>query len=448
MKKVNVPLPGLSDRFGPQLIQFEYLQQVLGKIARRFGYQPLEVPILEYQDSFSEDVVGTSPWPEWNEKGCFYLEVPNYHRSYNEKPDLTRALLIPEGTISVTRWLGNWMDQNPGTPFPLKVYYELSCFRNELTSELSAAKHRQFKQLGVEILGSSNLHADTEIIYLIHRMLNELGIASSDITFRFNHVHLFRMMVEDCRIEWKDALIIKESMDALAECRAGKKPERWDHEYMKIQEVLSSYDLSLEQQARWQLILHHKEGTFTELYYKQFPIDYHPYFDQMNQWIQDFKKVGIYLVADLCVIRSHEYYTGLSYEVDVHMNGKSFIEIAGGGRYDKLVEHFVSSSQPASVPCTGFAFGTERLFQMCQELGLFPQETRLTLPYLLGEEEKIPLVYPKDSKVWSYLEMAKMVEDQLETFHIYVGEENAEKQAYLDFHHLEEVLVVHDEDAL
>ncbi|MCP2257472.1 Histidyl-tRNA synthetase [Streptoalloteichus tenebrarius] len=73
---------------------------------------------------------------------------------------------------------------------------------------------------------------------------------------------------------------------------------------------------------------------------------------------------------DLCVVRSHEYYSGVAFEVDVVADGMAFVEVGGGGRYDRLVGHFVPAGGRRSVPATGFAFGVERLVHLLESLHL------------------------------------------------------------------------------
>ena len=58
-------------------------------------------------------------------------------------------------------------------------------------------------------------------------------------------------------------------------------------------------------------------------------------------------------------------YGCLSFEFDVVCNSHKFIEIAGGGRYDRLAGKFLGKGKTNNkVPCTGFAFGFERLVDM------------------------------------------------------------------------------------
>jgi histidyl-tRNA synthetase len=82
-------------------------------------------------------------------------ECPIYD-SYDEQPTRTEAVLIPEGTLSVTRWLGARLTpDNMDSVLPKKIYYDVRCLRNELTSTLSNTKARQFTQFGIEVLGTA-----------------------------------------------------------------------------------------------------------------------------------------------------------------------------------------------------------------------------------------------------------------------------------------------------
>ncbi len=70
------------------------------------------------------------------------------------------------------------------------------------------------------------------------------------------------------------------------------------------------------------------------------------------------------------MVRSHEYYTGIAFEIDVLGETDVFVEVGGGGRYDRLVAHFVPEGTVPTVPATGFAFGVERLVHLLDCLGL------------------------------------------------------------------------------
>ncbi|MFG1875694.1 ATP phosphoribosyltransferase regulatory subunit [Sphaerisporangium sp. NPDC049003] len=226
MTELNLPLRGTGDIFGLPLRKRLAVTSALAHLARRHGYDQIEVPLIERASSFSEEVVGRSPWPEWDQRGCFYLKVPDYHSSYDTPPVLTDALLIPEGTISVTRWLGRLLSEEPEFVWPLKLFYLTPCFRNELMDGLDELKRRQFTQFGLEVLGTPSGSADIEVIHLITISLYELGIPERTVRVRVGDVAIFNRLVELSGLDPDPAIRLKEALDAIAECKAGKRPER------------------------------------------------------------------------------------------------------------------------------------------------------------------------------------------------------------------------------
>lgn len=424
MKKNNNTLKGLDDKFGLYLLKYDYLTRLLSDTAHEFGYQQLEVPIIENKDSFSEEIVGRSPWPEWNERGCFYLTVNNYNNSYDEINEKISAVLIPEGTISVTRWLGKLIDSSDNISFPIKIFYELPCFRNELVNTLSQIKKRQFNQFGLEILGTSSLMSDIETFFLVHKMLSKLNINSDNIRIRFNNIQIFNKLIEESKIYDNDCIILKEILDTIAECKAGKDNYRYLNQEKLFWNVINKYKLSEELKLCWSSIIYHSDGMISNELYEIFSDDYKELLNNLNMFKTTFDKYNINTYVDLSVIRSHEYYSGLSFEVDVIYGDKKFIEIGGGGRYDKLVENFVNSPDFSSIPCTGFAFGIERLISMIDDLELYPEYTSINSKFNFNNSNKV-LIVPKENvnPIESYLECINYAENNLQKsdLDIYVG---------------------------
>jgi len=367
----NKPIDGTVDVFGAELRKIDFLFRKFTDVINRYGYEQLEVPLIERASSFAEEIVGHSPWPEWDKRGCFYLRVNNYTDSFNDAGVSVDALLIPEGTIPVTRWLGKYLDNVEAAVLPLKVFYKQPCFRNELLSSVCETKRRQFNQFGMEILGSDCLSSDVEVIYLIKRLLTEVGVKASQVRVRISNVGIFIRLVSECGITHEDSINLKEAMDTIAECRAGKDPGRKRASEEKFNKGLSKYSLSEVQRNMWSVIWNHDAGTITPEMFTTFPSGYKKDLDQLEMICNDLKKNDVNAVLDLCVVRSHEYYTGISFEVDVVTEENQFIEIAGGGRYDKLVGNFVANSKYDTIPSTGFAFGLERVSAMLESMGKF-----------------------------------------------------------------------------
>ena len=91
-------------------------------VAYGFGYDEILVSVIERASSFSENIVGQSPWPEWDPRGCFFFEITDYNNGFLVEKEKVSVVLIPEGTISVARWLGLQISNNPDLVFPIKFF--------------------------------------------------------------------------------------------------------------------------------------------------------------------------------------------------------------------------------------------------------------------------------------------------------------------------------------
>lgn len=303
---VNTPIAGMADLFGQELRRRQYVTAVLRELARSCGYEQLEVPLVERASSFSEEIVGRSPWPEWDQRGCFYLEVPDYVATYDVAPSRTEALLIPEGTISVTRWLGRLLAETPSTVFPLKVFYETTCFRNELVDSLDGLKRRQFTQFGLEVLGADAGVSDIEVIHLIASSLYRLGVPMGALRVRVGDVAIFNRLVELSGLGATEAIEIKEELDAIAECKAGKHPHRRPGLIDEVATVLDRAGTAEPWRALWLDMA----GGLDSLATVQAVADPEiaARLSELEELVAALGRLGVRVEVDLCVVRSHEYY--------------------------------------------------------------------------------------------------------------------------------------------
>lgn len=407
-------IDGFRENYGRDLHVKDYVMRVLSDTAKLLCYEQIQVPVVERASSYSEEVVGKSPWPEWNNKGCFFFEIDDYFETYNEEPKKERVLLIPEGTISVTRWLGEQM--NRGVRFPLKMFYALNCYRNELISTLSATKGREFSQFGLEILGSENPHSDIEILCVISHSLMKLGIKPEEIRFRINDITIFNKLISECALE-DESVELKELLDTLAEVKAGKGVERKTETENNINAILDKNKITGENREKWTCIIEQQDyelDRISEVLGKE----YSQKIESLKEICDAFAKNGIHVVADLCVIRSHEYYTSLSYEIDVLTAENKYIEIAGGGRYDRLVSNFVPKDcKTKKIPCTGFAFGIERVISMLEQEKRLPEKISINSLFCFGEDQARCIIPENESTVAYIKEFTEAIK-QSDPFYI------------------------------
>ena len=380
------PLPGTRDRMGAELRRRDYIAATFLHTAHAWGYERLAVPLLERASSFSEAVIGRSPWPEWNPLGVFTLPVTGYVHGYTEQTETIPAVVIPEGTVSVARWLAGHVQQTGAGALPVKVCYDLPCHRNEPLDTLTGTKLREFSQMGLEIMGAANPAADTEVLTFIYDVLTALGVAPTAIRARINNVRIFNRAAADSGLDHETTIAVKELLDALAECRAGKEADRAPDLRKALAALLDVHQLDAGQRAVWQALAGHGTRYVDAATRSVLGARYTVELDALEAMRTALLAAGIPTSVDLAVVRSHDYYTGTSFEVDALTgDGRVYAEIAGGGRYDKLIGHFLPESESRSgsgsgvgveggldaVPSTGFAFGVERLQALLVDLGVF-----------------------------------------------------------------------------
>lgn len=419
------PLPGTRDRFGAELRRRDFTIATLLETACSRGFERLAVPVLERAESFSEQVVGHSPWPEWNPRSVFTVAVPGYTEGYTQTTGVATALLIPEGTVSVARWIAGRLCKAEAGALPVKVCYDLPCHRNEPLDTLTGSKLREFSQFGVEILGAANPAADAEIITFIYDALVALGVPRATIRARINDVSIFTRAVADSRIPHETAITLKEHLDALAECRAGKHPERAGDLRKTLADVLDHLHLAAGQRAVWDLLAGHATGTVDADARRTLGQAYTDDLDALEAMRTSLIDEGIHAVIDLGVVRSHEYYTGISFEVDVQFpDGRLYAEIAGGGRYDKLIGHFMTAASPTAIPSTGFAFGIERLMAMLTDIGVFDRPAVRSVQHRFDNSSAEALLVPRNdtATVTGYLRARREADRRLQRVDIWVGE--------------------------
>ncbi|HRQ86658.1 MAG TPA: hypothetical protein PLY16_00950, partial [Candidatus Saccharibacteria bacterium] len=68
-------MQGFDEFVGVKLEKADFVSRVLTDLVRHTGYQQIAIPVVEQASSFSEEVVGESPWPGFSEKGCYHFEI-------------------------------------------------------------------------------------------------------------------------------------------------------------------------------------------------------------------------------------------------------------------------------------------------------------------------------------------------------------------------------------
>ena len=294
--------------------RFNYFLQTAEKIARNYGFCYIETPILEETALFkrsvgeSSDIVGKEMY-QFMDKGG------------------NDVCMRPEGTAGVVRaFIQKKLDRAGGIH---RYYYYGPMFRYERPQK---GRLREFHQFGVESFGVESIYEDLSVIMMIADILDALGIGY--------RLKLNSLGCKECMPPYRDSLVkfletVEEEICEDCKRRKSTNPIRvLDCKNEKCQELYKNAPKLLEN------LCESCDGDFQKL-------------------TSLLEKHGIAYEIDSNLVRGLDYYSKTAFEFVSDGIGAQNA-IAGGGRYDRLVEFLDGKPTPA----VGFAMGIERLLEL------------------------------------------------------------------------------------
>jgi histidyl-tRNA synthetase len=244
-----------------------------------------------------------------------------------------KLTLRPEGTAGCVRAV---IESNLTYNGPVRLWYSGAMFRHE---NVQKGRQRQFHQIGVEAFGFDSPQVDAEQIVLLARLWRELGI--SDVELQINSIGDAHE-----RAAYRDVLIAYfeqhlDSLDEDAKRRLHSNPLR----------ILDSKNPRMQALCEAAPKLIDCLGDATRAH-----------FDGLCALLRE---AGVAFSVNARLVRGLDYYNRTVFEwVTTKLGAQG--TIAGGGRYDSLVERLGGEATPAC----GFGIGLERVFLLMQEYGV------------------------------------------------------------------------------
>lgn len=316
---------GTEDFYPEQQAIKNKVFQKLEQTAKRFGFQNAEPPIIE-----SFDLLAAKQGEEIR-KQIFTIE----------KKGEEELAMRAEFTPSFARM---FIAKQKQLPKPVKWFTINRVWRYE---KPQSGRQREFYQFNCELYGSENPEADAEIISLVIESLRSLGLKESMFTLKINNRKLLQGIVrlfsenpeEVIKIIDKKTKVSKEDFIEMLKQAGVEEPERLI-ELLEIKDIKKLEGLDLDKEEEQGLIeLREVLGLL------------------------DYECIEL----SLSTARGLAYYTGTVFEV--FDKAQKLRSIAGGGRYDKMIELF--KGQP--TPSTGFGMGYSTLSQLLELNNLLPK---------------------------------------------------------------------------
>ena len=311
---------GMVDILPDETPTWRALEQIIHEEAAKFNFQEIRTPILEPTELIKR---GVGQLTDIVTKEIFAFQKGDTH--YVLRPELTAPV--------VRSYVQHHLDQRGGVQ---KLYYIGPMFRAERPQK---GRQRQFHQFGLEVIGSANPVADIETIAFMMRIYQRIGI--KNFTLKLNSVG-----DPESRERYKQVLrdYLEPNRSKLSEL----SQQRLDKNPMRILDSKEPEDQAFIAKA-----------PIIQDYLNE---DSSIHFEQVKRGLES---LDIAFEIDPHLVRGMDYYTRTAFELNSPDLG-SQDALAGGGRYDLLVEEIGGKPTPA----VGFAAGMERLLIACEELNV------------------------------------------------------------------------------
>jgi len=377
MAKVTVGLPQGTRDFGPEVVRKRnYIFNTIKNVFELYGFQPLETPAMENLDTL------LGKYGDEGDRLIFKIlnnglnDSKNIERSKNafeqilqgkNSKDLTERALKYDLTIPFARYVA--MNSSQLT-FPFKRYQLQPVWRADRPQK---GRYREFYQCDADVVGSNSLLNELELTIIYAIVFAKLGI---DIEIKINNRKILTALAETCggadkmmeitiAIDKLDKIGLEKVKQELTQKGLSNKQISIIEEYLGIN---GSNEGKLDQLKK---ILGSKELAKTGISEIEFILQGSGYY---------YDEV----VVDFTLARGLNYYTGIIFEVKA--KSVQMGSIGGGGRYDDLTGLF----GVPNIPGVGISFGVDRIYDVMEELDLFPKEVYTgtqALFFNLGDEE-------------------------------------------------------------
>lgn len=326
---------GTKDILPDTVGNWNYIEQAIRELCRKFGYREIRTPVFEHTELFQRGIG----------EGTDVVDKEMYTFADRGGRSIT---LRPENTASAVRaYLQNKLYAESNL---VKLFYIGSMFRYDRPQ---AGRMREFHQFGIEALGEANPAVDAEVILLAMNLLEGLGL--KDLELSVNSVGCPK-----CRSKYRKMLqdFFRDKLDDLCEdCRS-----RFDRSPLRILDCKK--DSAKEYMA--------DAPKITDCLCEECST----HFAKLQEHLTN---AGIKFKLDPRLVRGLDYYTKTAFEIKYPPLGAQSA-VAGGGRYDGLIEEMGG----ASTPAVGFATGLERLLLALESQNLLPENPYTTDAYVVA----------------------------------------------------------------
>lgn len=376
--KSSIP-QGTRDFSADVVRKRNYIFSTIKNVFELYGFEPLETPAMENLETLM------GKYGEEGDRLIFKILNNGLSNPKNadkakagfekilegkNSADITERALKYDLTIPFARYVA--MNHNKLT-FPYKRYQVQPVWRADRPQK---GRYREFTQCDADVVGSTSLLNEIELAAIYNEVFTQLGIKNYEL--KINSRKILAALAELCG--GQDKLVdITTAIDKLD--KIGLE---------KVKEELSERGLTndrIDLIEKYLLINGSNEEKLSLLSKSSLSnIDIALKGIEELQFILS-QSSNINLQIDFTLARGLNYYTGIIFEAKAPVTVKMG-SIGGGGRYDDLTGLF----GVPNIPGVGISFGVDRIYDVMEELDLFPENLQVStraLFFNMGETESL-----------------------------------------------------------
>lgn len=371
MIKPRTP-PGVMELLPPDQIAFQRMLDVIRRNYERFGFLPVETPVMELSD-----VLLTKSGGETERQVYFVQSTGALGKAAEGQGEgLPELALRFDLTVPLARYVA---EHEHDLAFPFRRYQMQRVYRGERAQR---GRFREFYQCDIDVIGKDSLSVrfDAEIPAVIHSVFSELDIGA--FTIQMNNRKLMRGFFEAQGVADGElqALVLRE-VDKL---------DKRGEEYVRETLTGEGFGLSADAVDRIMAFVNVRSTSHAAALAQLDALGEGN--DSLREGVAELREVlelvramGVpetHYALNFSIARGLDYYTGTVYETTLN-DYPQIGSICSGGRYENLASHYTRSK----LPGVGISIGLTRLFWQLREAGLLRTATGSTVQVLVTQME-------------------------------------------------------------
>ena len=316
---------GCKDILPEDVLTWQQIEKTARDLFQAANYKEIRTHVFEATELFKRGVGDST---DIVNKEMYTFSVGGVNKDENS------ITLRPENTAGVVRaYIEHGFNRKSA---PVKLWYFGPMFRYERPQK---GRQRQFHQIGVEMFGISEPTADSEVIALAIKFLSKMGL--DNLKAEINSLGCPK-----CRQEYKEKIkdVLRPYLDELCEdCKV-----RYEKNPLRMLDCKNEHCASIFE----------KDGIKDAVVGDFICEECKEHYEKVKEYLNN---LGIKYSENKMLVRGLDYYNRTVFEIKSDALGAQSA-VAGGGRYDGLVEMLGGDKTPA----VGFALGVERLYELVQ----------------------------------------------------------------------------------